>query len=138
MQKECLRKVIVVGSNPSTGSPNNNPFDISTRSRRFIDEMFAGSIIQLSYANLVDYKTPNNKPLSKSEIKLNLENIKLKFKVEPEIKIIAFGKAASYGLALAGIEHFAMPHPSGLCRFWNDKTASAAKIQEMFTWIKGE
>ena len=136
MQEECKIKVTVVGSNPSSKSPDDTPFHPSTKSRRFIDDMFAGCNVELSYANIVDYKTANNKPLSKSEIKSQLDNIKSKFIEDPNIKIITFGSAASYGLELAGIEHFAMPHPSGLCRFWNDKVIAEAKIKEMLAWVK--
>jgi hypothetical protein len=39
------------------------------------------------------------------------------------------------GLKLLNIDHFEIPHPSGLCRFWNDKTVSEAKIKEMLEWV---
>jgi hypothetical protein len=98
--------------------------------------MFKGTNFNVVYLNLVDTKIDGNKPLSKSLIKSELENIKLKFQSYSDSKIISFGNTASYGLDLAGIKHFALPHPSGLCRFWNDRAASEAKIQEMFAWIE--
>jgi hypothetical protein len=32
----------------------------------------------------------------------------------------------------------AMPHPSGCCRFWNDKEAGIIKIQELREYIGRE
>jgi len=130
------KSLIIVGSNPSSASPDSTPFHPATKSRKFIDKLFKDSDYQLIYINLVDYKTEGNKPLSNKVIKLELNNIKQKFHEIRDFKIIAFGKTASYGLNLARIEHFALPHPSGLCRFWNDKSASEAKIMEMFEWIE--
>jgi uracil-DNA glycosylase len=88
--------------------------------------------------NLIDRKIDNNKAISKSEIKQNLHQIKEKLELKLNSKIIALGKTASYGLTLAEVHHFALPHPSGLCRFWNDPAAAEVKIREMFIWISGD
>jgi hypothetical protein len=130
------KQLIIVGSNPSSASPDCSPFHPTTKSRQFIDKLFKHSNYELTYVNLVDYKTDDNKPLSNKVIKLELVNIKQKFHGIFDTKIITLGKTASYGLELAGIEHFALPHPSGLCRFWNDRVASEAKIKEMLEWIE--
>jgi hypothetical protein len=127
--------IVLVGSNPGSQSPDLSAFHPSTKSRQFIDNIFKGSNYNITYLNLVDAKTPGNEPLSKSAIQSELENIKLKFQSYPNSKIISFGKSASDGLTLAGIRHFAMPHPSGLCRFWNNRNDSIIKIDEMFEWI---
>jgi len=130
-----LRNIVLVGSNPSVQSPDLSAFHPDTKSRKFIDNLFKGTNLNITYLNLVDIKIDGNKPLSKSIIKSELENIKLKFQPYSSFKIISFGKTASDGLSLAGIPHFAMPHPSGLCRFWNDREASITKINEMFKWL---
>lgn len=130
-----VKSIVLVGSNPSIQSPDLSAFHPSTKSRKFIDHIFKDASFDIVYLNLIDIKLPCNKPLSKSVIKSELENIKLKFQLYSDTKIIAFGKTASEGLTLAGIDHFAMPHPSGLCRFWNDREASKSKISEMFKWI---
>lgn len=130
------KTIVLVGSNPSVQSPDLSAFHPDTKSRKFIDNIFKGANFNIVYLNLVDIKIDDNKPLSKSIIKSELENIKLKFQLYSDSKIISFGNAASCGLDLAGIKHFALPHPSGLCRFWNDRAASEAKIQEMFAWIE--
>ena len=129
------KQLTIVGSNPSSASPDCTPFHPATKSRQFIDKLFKDSGYELTYINLVDYKTDGNKPLSNKIIKLELANIKQKFHGIRDTKIIALGKTASYGLDLAGLEHFALPHPSGLCRFWNDRAASEARIKEMFEWM---
>ena len=128
-------EIVLVGSNPSQTSPDNSAFHPSTKSRKFIDRIFAGSGYNMTYMNLIDHKTDNNKPISKSEIKQNLDQIKNKFEPKASTKIVALGKTASDGLSLAGVGHFALPHPSGLCRFWNDPVAAEVKIREMFIWI---
>lgn len=129
------RNIVLVGSNPSIKSPDLSAFHSSTKSRKFVDNIFKDTNLNIVYLNLIDIKLPDNKPISKSLISSELENIKLKFQSYSDHKIIAFGKTASDGLTLAGIRHFAMPHPSGLCRFWNDREASRNRISEMFKWI---
>jgi hypothetical protein len=131
-----LRKnIVLVGSNPGSQSPDLSAFHPSTKSRQFIDNIFRHVDYEIIYLNLIDIKMPNNKPLTKSMIQSELENIKSKFKSYDNYKVISFGTVASYGLELADIEHFAMPHPSGLCRFWNDRDASIIMINRMFEWI---
>jgi hypothetical protein len=133
-----VKNIVIVGSNPSVKSPDLSAFHPSTKSRKFIDNIFKDTYLNLTYVNIIDVKLSGNKPISRSQIKSQLENIKLKFHGISNTKIITFGKSASYGLQLAEVPHFEMPHPSGLCRFWNDRSASEIKIKEMFAWIRSE
>lgn len=130
--------VVVVGSNPSTASYDNSAFAKGTKSRATIDSWFNdGGDYFIKYRNIVNYKKIDNKPLTKAEIKNNLPEIKQHFQFEcANYKIVALGKTAQEALDMAGIKHFKMWHPSGLCRKWNDKEAGEAKIQEMLEWIK--
>lgn len=137
-KKYSRKKVLLVGSNPSSKSPDETPFHPDTKSRQFVDRWFEGEGWTVAYENLVDFKTKNNKPLSAKQIKDNLDWIvknMTAYKDDHGYKIVACGKIAAKGLTMAGIEHFEMPHPSGLCRFWNDKEAGEAKIKEMKDWI---
>lgn len=130
--------VLIVGSNPSNASHDNSAFAVGTKSRATIDSWFDNDNDYLmKYVNIVDYKTAGNKPLTRAEIKNNLPDIKNNFQYwVANYNIIAVGKTAQDALDMAEIEHFKMWHPSGLCRKWNDKEASKAKIQEMLEWIK--
>jgi hypothetical protein len=131
-----LNTVLVVGSNPSQKSPDNSPFHESTASYRRIVSWFKNhSPLNIKFINLVDEKTEGNKPLKKSKIRSELENIRRK--TDGYNIIIACGKQASNGLKMAEIDHFEMPHPSGRCRFWNDSTASRDKINSMLEYIYG-
>ena len=136
--KFSYKKVLLVGSNPSEKSPTNEPFHKSTKSRQFVDKWFEGEGWTAAYENLVDFARIKNKRLSDKQIKSNLPWIDANINEYIRrygYKVVACGKIAAKGLTLAKIEHFEMPHPSGLCRFWNDKEAGKAKIKEMKDWI---
>lgn len=126
--------VTLVGSNPSGKSPDCSAFHKSTKSRQFVDKWFEGKKVHTTYMNLIDVKTKNNKQLKKSQILVELETIRNKFHMCE--KIVACGKIAAMGLTMANVPHFEMPHPSGLCHFWNDKEASKQKVEEMIRWLK--
>jgi len=131
--------IMFVGSNPSTASPDNSPFHKGTKSRQTIDGWFKGADFNYhcAFANIINYKKQDNKKLTKSEINKNLPKISKRFKNLGRNKLlIAVGNDAQMTLQAAGVEHFKMPHPSGLNRFWNDKEAGEAKIQEMLEWLK--
>lgn len=138
-KKGIGKSVLIIGSNPSVKSPTNEPFHKDTRSRKFVDNWFNDNKCwDVIYDNLIDKKIEGNKPLTTAELKEILPWIKENigaYKSMGVKKIVACGKTASKGLTMASIEHFEMPHPSGLCRFWNDKEAADAKIQEMKDWI---
>lgn len=129
--------VVLVGSNPSTKSPDCSAFHPATKSRQFVDKWFEGTDYHLVYMNLVDKKTEGNKKLKISDIHIGHIQNKFKQYVKYEdCKIIGCGQTACTGLRKAKIEHFEMPHPSGLCRFWNDKEAAENKVKEMLEWIR--
>jgi hypothetical protein len=135
--KYSKKSVVLVGSNPSSKSPDTSAFHIDTKSRKSVDKWFDDSWC-MTYENLVDFKTAKNKQLSNSQIRENLDHIFANMATYREYgyKIVACGKIASRGLEMAGVEHFEMPHPSGLCRFWNDKEAGEAKINAMKRWVQ--
>ena len=131
--------VIIVGSNPSNASPNNSAFHHSTKSRKTVDSWFSNLSTSycLKYTNLTDEKTKDNIRL-KIEIAIALPNVKSRIETirdKNKVKIIAVGNLASEGLNAIDVDHFAMPHPSDLNRFWNNKIAGEAKIKEMLDWI---
>ena len=132
--KKC---VVLVGSNPGKQSPDCSAFHPATKSRQFVDKWFEDTDYHIIYMNLVDYKTEGNKQLKKSD--LCGEKIYSKFlrwKENDGAHIVACGKTATMGLTMGAVPHFEMPHPSGLCRFWNDKEAGEDKVKEMLAWLK--
>lgn len=135
-KKYTKKSVVLVGSNPSGKSPDCSAFHPDTKSRQFVDKWFDKSW-HIMYDNLVDFKTENNRQLSTAQIKKNLKWIVKNMEEYNRLgwKIVACGKIAAKGLTMAKVEHFEMPHPSGLCRFWNDKEAGEAKVEEMKEWV---
>lgn len=135
-ERYSKKGVVLVGSNPSNKSPDCSAFHPDTKSRKFVDQWFDESW-SVAYENLVDFKTENNKQLSKTQIKENLWDIQSKMDryTVAGYRIVACGKIAAMGLNMAEVKHFEMPHPSGLCRFWNDKEAGDTKVKEMKKWV---
>lgn len=131
-----MKKVLLLGSNPSEASPDISAFHSNTRSRIILDSWFSDIHANVSYANICDQRTPNNRPLRVSEIRECLPT--LLDKINGFDKIVALGKTSSKALELAKIRHFAAPHPSGLNRFWNDKVKAAHMVQSIRDYVCGE
>lgn len=128
-------RVLIVGQNPSDDSPTNGPFHKDTKSGKTVRDWFSSATCVLEFRNLYNYKHKDVcKPL-KSEIKMPDD---IKYFADKGYKIVACGNVAQEILRKNNIIHFAIPHPSGLCRFWNDKVAAEAKIQEMLLWIQNK
>jgi hypothetical protein len=134
VRKNGFTEVTIVGSNPGKRSPDCSAFHPATKSRKTVDSWFKEENVRITYMNLVDYKTKDNKPLKKSEIVAELDKIRNKF--ANKTNIIACGKVASMGLNLAGMCYYEMPHPSGLCRIWNDDEKAKKIVGDMIKWVK--
>ena len=126
-------EVLLVGSNPSERSLDNSAFHVETKSRQTIDTWFSGKSVNLKFENVSSSVTNRNRSLNVSEIRACLPN--LKQRLEGYNIIVAVGKTAVKALQMLEIEHFEMWHPSGLCRKWNDKQASAEKITALHRYI---
>lgn len=116
--------IVVVGSNPSTKSISQEPFSKDTSSGRTV-RGWLGSATDITFVNVYDSTTPNNRPLKRSEIKSCLSA--LSAKMLGATAIIAVGRTAQVAISLLKptIPVFNMPHPSGRCRVWNDKGQQA-------------
>ena len=122
-------KIIVLGSNPSNSSPFNDPFT-HCRSAKTLDKWLAKlglSREMVELANVSYEKTPNNRPLKKSEI--NLEIPRLGYLVGGNI-VITLGRTAEEAMQRVvklNIPRWrperviALPHPSGSNRVRNDR-----------------
>lgn len=111
--------IIFVGSNPSNAAKNVEPFTPDTVSGRVLQSWInaAGILDITGQYNIRNTPTPNNRPLTKAEIKEALP--KLKESLIGFTKIVALGRTAAYALGEAGIDHLELPHPSGLNRKLN-------------------
>lgn len=127
-------RIVFVGLNPSEESPDNSAFHPITKSGKAVRSWLNnndGYIVK--FVNLTHHK--NSSPHKPINSKLSMPTI-IKFMADRGYRIITCGTVADTILKKNGIKHFAMPHPSGLNRFWNDKVAGEAKIKEMLEWIK--
>lgn len=142
-----MRKIIFVGSNPSIRSSSTVPFWHDTKSTKTINGWFGmleelvgeTDIHQIGdmlyFLNVYNNATPNNRPLKVSEIKQSLPRLKVDILNCGECKIIALGKTAQKALDMLGMEHYSMPHPSGLNRQLNDKNFVAEKINGLKDYL---
>jgi uracil-DNA glycosylase family 4 len=130
-------KVLFVGSNPGSASPDNSAFHPSSKTRTTLDSWLKDLNCERHYINVADYKTPNNRALTSKEIKSLLPSLETKISVYENHKIVAVGSAAASALRLIGAEFLAIPHPSGRTRQYNDKAFKAATINALILFIKG-
>ena len=101
-----------------------------------MDGWFENIDVELVFVNVSDHRTPKNRPLRMSEIRACLPS--LKERTRGFDRIVSLGRQSSVALTMAGVSHFQMPHPSGACRFWNDKEAGRSKIDSLRAYIRGE
>lgn len=133
-------RILFLGSNPSIKSGSLKPFWYDTKSTAVLAQwidLTGVSVENVSFLNVSNIPTPNNRPLKVSEIKANLKRLagEIEYDYYPE-KIVALGRAAEKALTLLHIPHFAMPHPSGLNRKLNDKAYVAEKINGLKNYLK--
>jgi uracil-DNA glycosylase family 4 len=130
-------KVLFVGSNPGSASPDNSAFHPDSRTRTTLDSWLKDVDCERHYINVADYKTPNNRALTSKEIRSLLPSLEAKIFASRDCKIVAVGSAASRALRLIGADFLAIPHPSGRTRQYNDKAFKAATINTLILFIKG-
>lgn len=131
-------KVLFVGSNPSSSSPDGSAFHPSCRSRKTIESWISGLECDARYENVSNVKTPQNRPLSLREIKDALPDLSSRLSAYEGFKIVAVGAAANKALQTLGVHNFMhIPHPSGRTRVYNDPLVKAATINALILFIKG-
>lgn len=126
----ALPKVILfVGSNPSNKSTCDTAFHWTTRSSQILTAWSKDLTGIKCHINVLNQKTEDNRPLKKSEIKLNLERLASDIKGLGATHIVALGKTASTALTMLGVEYYEMPHPSGRNRLLNDPEYVVEKVK---------
>jgi len=132
-----MTKIVVVGSNPSSKSPDNTPFHAATRSRIILDAWFDGIPCQISYINVSNEKTPKNKSLTHKQIRNHLPEFLKRLEKTESSKVVALGKIVVWALNEAEVEHLEMPHPSGCNRLLNDPEYVAKKLEDLREYVNG-
>lgn len=111
--------IVFVGSNPSVASGSNRPFDDDTKSYKTLWSWInaSGIVDVVHYYNVSNQTTENNRPLNAQEIRDCVPE--LQKSLQGFTKIVALGKTAHRALEMAGIDHLAIDHPSGMNRKLN-------------------
>ena len=131
-----------IGSNPSNKTFKNSAFDMSTKSgitlNSWLDKLHISTVY---FTNVYNWSTPNNRPLTKSQIVLALPSLKdyIDFYQENgfgKIKLVAVGKTAGIALTLLGVPFFELPHPSGLNRQLNDPNFIEEKLKDLKLFLE--
>ena len=113
-----MDKVIIVGQNPS-------PVEKSGTFRK-LDQWVAEWKLNSGY----DFMNCSDEVGQKYTI--DYDSLKVTSKYD---KVIALGNVASNSLKRLNIDHFKMPHPSGLNRQLNDKDFEKKKIKECYNYL---
>jgi uracil-DNA glycosylase len=130
-------KVLVVGSNPSVKSVTTTPF-VGTRSltvlKQWVEHL---GDVKVFMANVHDDFTEGNAPLNSEQIRRSVMGLKRKYHSVCPDKVIALGMTAANALAMAGIDHFLMPHPSGLNYKLNNHEYVDDKLNDCKEYVHG-
>ena len=129
--------ILVVGSNPSSDSPDASAFHADTKSGRKVRSWLHECDADVHYTNVYDQKTLANRPLTKKEIMANVPTLIAEIHLIKPDGIVAVGNAAQEALDHAGAEYFGIAHPSGLSRFWNSKEDSERALEALRDYISG-
>ena len=113
-------KLLIVGQNPSMGTTGKSLRNLY----KWIDTPI------FSFTNVSIHKS--KKPLKKSEYQLE----RLCTECQNYDKIITLGNTANEALSLLGIQHFQLPHPSGLNRKLNNKEYLTKVLSECQKYLQ--
>lgn len=131
-------KILFIGSNPSQSAGIYTPFWVHTDSAKTLAKWIdmLGPIDQLLFNNVSPVATPNNRPLKVSEIKHNLDRLRILVAMNDGAKIVALGKTAEKALNMINERFYSMPHPSGRNRKLNDPAYLEEKIKGLKLFLK--
>ena len=113
-----MDKVIIVGQNPSAVEKSGT--------FKKLDQWTAEWKLNSGY----DFMNCSDEVGQKYTI--DYDSLKVTSKYD---KVIALGNVASNSLKKLNIDHFKMPHPSGLNRQLNDKEFEKKKIKECYNYL---
>lgn len=126
-------KVLFVGQNPSKENLDLNVPFVGTKSHKVLNRwafiIGAHSYNMINCSNEIYFK-PNKKNIHSTAEYFTVLKFYLKYD-----KIIALGNIAAKVLTKANIEHFKLPHPSGLNRKLNDKKWLRKQLKEAKKYV---
>lgn len=129
--KPRLPRIVFIGSNPSTSSPDDSAFHPDTSSGKRIRSWVEGLDIDVSFLNVSNKKTTLNKKPSKQDLKEGFDRLSFELRdLDPDL-LVTVGDTAKEVLSMYQCKRHHMPHPSGLSRLWNDKQESSRLIDEL-------
>jgi hypothetical protein len=117
-------QVIVVGINPASGSPDKLCQSIK-RLSSWADKI---GIRYYSFVNCIGRPGP----YSQKDVEYDF----LRECVKGYDKVLALGGFPSQALKKLGVDHFTLPHPSGLNRKLNDRDYEKRVLEECSEYIK--
>lgn len=119
--------ILILGQNPARSSATGEPF-VGTRSgKRLFRLLKYADVKEYVLMNVVDFKTDDNRPLKRSELKEVAESAIFNKLISSYEGIITVGKQATEALALtlkyhnlSNVKHLEIPHTSPKNLVWND------------------
>lgn len=113
-------KVLLVGQNPSRHNLDPKVAFKGSKSFKVIEDWVQEmSLIESAYM-IVNAFPKVNQTYKKKDIELAVDRINHYMKIVKPNKVVALGRMAAKVLKKANIDHFELPHPSGLNRKLND------------------
>lgn len=117
-----MEEILIVGHSPGKVEAGKSP----TR-KRVAGWLKETGVESWDWTNLVHYNAPS---LKMSDVTLKQSYVKR------YSKVIALGRIAEDWLESQGIEHLAVPHPSGLNRIWNDPDVEPMVVEKIKKYVK--
>jgi len=134
-------KIIFVGCNPSPKNADSRVPFVGTRSGsiffRWTEELGL-SRDQYEIINVSSKVTKSSAQVKKSDISLEQVAKAILLLSGKKTKIITLGTMAAWALEQLKIDHFSLPHPSGLNRKLNDKNFAKEQLRLCKKYLRSD
>ena len=126
-------KVIFVGQNPANSmKAGDSPFK-DTKSFDRLKQWI--EVLKVTEPAMVNASNKSGKVTLKDVDKLTLDNVD-NYHRFAGYKVVALGNYASKALKRFKIEHYKLPHPSGLNRLNNSKEYIDKQLELCYDWLR--
>lgn len=127
-------KILFVAQNPASEHNIENPLD-GTKSGKVLEDWLDTMTAYLKEAHSITLCNASNKI---GKVSMKDRNFQLMTITRHFDKIIALGNYSSKVLKSFGIEHFKLPHPSGLNRKLNDNEFIDQELKSCIHYLNKE